>query len=99
MKLVSLSEISALISSVNQSRQFDLGKYESITLRLKVTKLLSQYRLLNTDSLLERLERDNTFFEEFLYQLSVETTSMFRDPEHWIILKNELLADLARIFN
>jgi len=96
MNIVSLSAISELISAVNHHKQFDLGQYELISLRLQVSQFLSQYRISNTDNLLDRLAKDRFFYEEFLHHICVEPTSMFRDPELWIILKNELLPDLAK---
>jgi len=95
MNIIPLKAVNKLIKAVDQNHKFDLSRFELISLRFRVAKLLNQYQLSDTDMLIMRLDKDRHFFEDLLYHILIEPTSMFRDPEFWILLRDRLLPLLS----
>jgi chemotaxis protein methyltransferase CheR len=50
-----------------------------------------ELKKLSVDSLLKRLNESPSFINEFLDELTVNVTEMFRDPSFWRIMREEIL--------
>jgi chemotaxis protein methyltransferase CheR len=86
-----LVEITKLIRNVYG---FDFVGYSQASLKRRVTRIMQ----LNNLSLFEirsRLTNDSAFFDQFLTEVTVNVTEMFRDPGFFKVLRNEVFPYLA----
>jgi chemotaxis protein methyltransferase CheR len=52
---------------------------------------IMELKKLSVDSLLKKLNDDSLFINEFLDELTVNVTEMFRDPSFWRIMREEII--------
>ena len=52
---------------------------------------IMELKKLSVDALLKRLNDTPTFINEFLDELTVNVTEMFRDPSFWRIMREEII--------
>jgi chemotaxis protein methyltransferase CheR len=60
----------------------------------RIKRLLDLYKFKNVDKLISVLETNSDFFEEFISEITVNVTEMFRDPTFWKILKEQILPNI-----
>jgi chemotaxis protein methyltransferase CheR len=52
------------------------------------------YKFSNIDALLTRISDDKAFFEDFVAEITVNVTEMFRDPPFWRELRDKILPNI-----
>ncbi len=73
-------EIKVLIEAVRLKYGYDFSRYAQASLRRRIKKCLSETGLTNIAEMIPVILHDGNFFKNFLFQLSVNVTEMFRDP-------------------
>ncbi len=76
--------------TVRAHSDFDLSDYSHSSLRRRLTRILLELEL-NMDQLIEQMKNDREFLEQIMLKITVHTTELFRDPDIWKKIKNELL--------
>jgi chemotaxis protein methyltransferase CheR len=99
MPEISIVETKDVIRAIRQKYNFDFTNYALTSLRYMLDKVISEHHLKYPDILINRILEDPEFFDEFLFDISIPATEIFRDPEMWQILKEECLPILYGIFN
>ncbi len=89
--ILGISDIKNLFQVVNARYSLDFSNYALSSLKRRVEKFMGNYFITNIDELINRLDKDENFFEMFLQTILVEDTEMFRDPEFWFEFKNNVL--------
>ncbi|MDH4092210.1 MAG: protein-glutamate O-methyltransferase CheR [Cyclobacteriaceae bacterium] len=85
--IADLKRISALIY---QKYNYDFRNYAMSSFRRRVLRIM-ELKKLSVDSFLEKLNDTPSFITEFLYELTVNVTEMFRDPSFWRIMREEIV--------
>ncbi len=85
--IADLKQISALIY---QKYHYDFRNYAMSSFKRRVLRIMEIKRL-TVDDLLEKLSNGSAFIHEFLAELTVDVTEMFRDPSFWRIMREEIL--------
>ncbi len=88
-------EISLLLEGVYQRYGYDFRQYARASLRRRILGFMHEQRLRTITSLLEAVLHDPSTFQRFLTALSVQVTSLFRDPYLYRRLAGENLRDLS----
>ncbi|WP_069659070.1 CheR family methyltransferase [Arcticibacter eurypsychrophilus] len=91
---ISYPELEELIQWVNWIHGFDFSGYSRASLKRRVTRMLHFYHLSLYD-LKALLVNDHDFFEEFIVQITVNVTEMFRDPLFYEALREKVVPYLA----
>jgi chemotaxis protein methyltransferase CheR len=76
--------------TVRDHSEFDLSDYSHSSLRRRLTRILLELEL-NMDQLTEQMKNDRKFLDQIMRKITVHTTELFRDPDIWKKIKNELL--------
>ncbi len=69
---------------------YDFFDYSQKSFSRRLEKILTDYHL-NMEQLLKKIGKSPSFIEELVKEITVNTTELFRDPELWISLKNDIL--------
>lgn len=88
-------EIRNIIKTIRENYGDDFSNYAMTSFRRRLSAFIDKKKISHISELLEML-RSVSLYEEFLYNLAVEDTEMFRDPGMWQILKTKVLPELCK---
>jgi len=91
---ISFEQLEELIDLINKIYEFNLGGYSRASLKRRVVRIMHLYNLSFFD-LKSSLVNKPDFFEEFLMEITVNVTEMFRDPDFFRILREKVLPYLS----
>lgn len=75
---------------------YDFRDYALTSFKRRLEYILSFYALRDADGLIAKLKDSKDFLDQFLYDITPETTEMFRDPSFWRVLRDEIIPELVR---
>lgn len=84
-------EIELLIQAILMRYQYDFSQYSRTSLKRRLKSCLEQYDFKSVSEIQSRLLKEPKFFSVLLNYLTVNTTSMFRDPEYYLALQKEVV--------
>jgi chemotaxis protein methyltransferase CheR len=79
--------------TVREHSDYDFSDYSHTSLRRRLTRILMELEL-DMDQLCLRMQNDEDFLQKIMRKITVHTTEMFRDPDIWTQIKNNLLPSL-----
>ncbi len=84
-------EIDLLLEAVSRHYGYDFRDYARSSLSRRVRKMLDRIELPSVSTLQDRLLREPELMNEFVEVVGVHTTAMFRDPDFYEALRNEVV--------
>ena len=78
-----------LIRAIRDQYKYDYKNYALTAFRQRVGRVLVNYHFKNVDDLIKKIVEDASFFEQFIKEISVETTEMFRNPSIWRYMRDK----------
>jgi chemotaxis protein methyltransferase CheR len=84
-------EIELLLEAVYRHYGFDFRAYAFASLRRRIWKRIQAERLTTVSALQDRILHDPAAMERFLLNLSINVTSMFRDPSFYKAFRTEVV--------
>lgn len=84
-------EIRLLLEGVYRYYGYDFRDYAASSLKRRLTDMLISENLPNISSLQARLLHDKSCVDRLLAKLSINVTSMFRDPEFYLSFRTKLV--------
>ena len=96
MLTVTINETNDIIHGIAQNYGTDLSGMAMASLRLKISRFCKDHHLRNSRSLIARLKEEPDLAEAFIYDISSASPEMFRDPEFWIVMRDQVLPGLVR---
>lgn len=84
-------ELRLLLDAVYSHYGYDFRDYAVASLRRRVWNVVRDEKLLSISGLQERILRDPECLERFLLAVSVNVTSMFRDPEFFLAFRERVI--------
>jgi chemotaxis protein methyltransferase CheR len=83
--------VNLLLEAVYQQYGFDFRHYARASLKRRLHKQMRDEGLPTLSALTERVLHDERCVERLLLTLSITVTSMFRDPQFYLALRNDVL--------
>jgi chemotaxis protein methyltransferase CheR len=87
-------EISLLLEGIHQHYGFDFRQYARASLRRRLWRRVYAERLTTISGLQERVLHDRSAMERLLLDLSINVTSMFRDPGFFAAFRSHVVPAL-----
>jgi chemotaxis protein methyltransferase CheR len=84
-------EVEALLQAVHTRYGYDFRDYARSSLRRRIWKVVYTERLSTISALTAKLLHDRECMERFLLAVSVNVTSMFRDPEFFLRMRRRVI--------
>jgi len=91
MTELGIVDIREIIRAIKSFYDYDFGNYALTSFKQRLERLMIRNNLSNAESLIKKLRDESDFFDIFLYEISVPSTEMFRDPSLWRWLREDLL--------
>jgi len=87
-------ELQLLLEAIFLRYGYDFRNYSKAHIKRRVLHRLGTSQLSTVTQLLDKVLRDRVFFREFLDDLSINVTEMFRDPEFYKSLRENIIPKL-----
>lgn len=79
-------EIERLTNTLHREFSFDLRNYAAASLKRRVNHVLEYHNLHNISDVVKRLKENDNYIHEFINEITVNVTELFRDNDLWIKL-------------
>ncbi|WP_296257431.1 MULTISPECIES: CheR family methyltransferase [unclassified Pseudomonas] len=84
-------EIRLLIEAIYLKYSYDFRDYSGASVKRRVTHALRQFELNTISALQERVLHDPAAFMQLLQFLTIPVSEMFRDPSHFLAIREEVV--------
>ena len=83
-------EVRLLADGIFRVHGYDFRDYAQVSLRRRIRHLVREDRLSSISALQERVLHDPLAFQRFVELITVQVTSMFRDPKFYLLLRQKV---------
>lgn len=93
--MVADNELTSILKAIEDVYGYDFSDYSEASFKRRVTRFMEVKKFDSVGSLLQRLLGEESIFEEFIQEVTVNVTEMFRDPSFYLSLRNNIVPRLA----
>lgn len=90
MQDIDIADLKRISELIHLKYNYDFRNYAMSSFKRRVLRIM-ELKKLNVDSLLKKLTDSPVFINEFLDELTVNVTEMFRDPSFWRVMREEII--------
>lgn len=90
MKEIEIADLRRIAEIVKNRYKYDFTNYAMSSFKRRVLRIM-ELKNYTIDHLCKRLSNNASFFDEFLSEITVNVTEMFRDPSFWRILRDDII--------
>ncbi|WP_338792593.1 protein-glutamate O-methyltransferase CheR [Bernardetia sp. Wsw4-3y2] len=91
---IEIAELRKLTTFIKDKFDYNFKDYAMSSFRRRIKRMLDLYKLQTVDELIHILNTKEGFFEEFVSELTVNVTEMFRDPTFWRVLREHIIPNI-----
>ena len=91
---ISDAELDSITSAIKTRYGIDFTNYEKASLKRGFVRLIQKQELGNLMGLWSKIMKDREFLIKYIDDLTVNLTELFRNPEIWIKMKEDILPKL-----
>jgi chemotaxis protein methyltransferase CheR len=91
MSVIESDELKKMLEAVRSVYGYDFTDYAEVSVKRRVTGFMNNRKLTSIDTLQRMLLNDDNLFEEFIREISVTVTEMFRDPTFYRALREKVV--------
>ncbi|AFM05421.1 methylase of chemotaxis methyl-accepting protein [Bernardetia litoralis DSM 6794] len=91
---IEIAELRKLTTFIKEKFDYNFKDYAMSSFRRRIRRMLDLYKLQTVDELIHILNTKEGFFEEFVSELTVNVTEMFRDPTFWRVLREHIIPNI-----
>lgn len=88
---IEIADIKKITEVVKVRYDYDFTNYAMSSFKRRINRILDLFKIATVDSLIKKISDDPVFFEEFIVEITVNVTEMFRDPSFWRILRDDII--------
>ncbi|HET7897499.1 MAG TPA: CheR family methyltransferase, partial [Flavisolibacter sp.] len=88
-------EVYILLNDLVEVYGYDFNDYAKASLKRRIQRLYSLDKFPSFAEFRYRIRNDDVYLKRFVEEITVNVTEMFRDPEFYKVLRNDLLPLLA----
>jgi chemotaxis protein methyltransferase CheR len=90
MQDIDIGDLKRISELIYQRYQYDFRNYAMSSFKRRVVRIL-ELKKLSLACLLQKLIETPPFINEFVDELTVNVTEMFRDPSFWSVIRNHVI--------
>lgn len=94
MQEIHIVDLRKLTEIIKTKYGYDFTNYAISSFKRRILRILELYKFNSVDALTKKISEDPIFFEEFISEITVNVTEMFRDPPFWRILRDKILPNI-----
>ena len=85
-------DIREIYKVIREVYDYDFSQYAMTSFKQRLERLIIRNNISNAENLINKLKNNPEFFDLFLFEISVPSTEMFRDPSLWRWLREEFFS-------
>jgi chemotaxis protein methyltransferase CheR len=89
MAELGIVDIRGINNFIKSLYNYDFSSYALTAYKQRLERLMKIYIIDSAEGLTRKLQNDPNFFDIFLYEMSIPSTEMFRDPSLWRWLRED----------
>lgn len=93
---ISISDLRQITNSLYAETGYDFRDYALGALKYRIERVMRSYNFETSLELISFLSGNKTFQDNFVSDLQISGTELFRDPEMWSALKKNVLSKFAK---
>lgn len=93
MQDIDIADLKRISEFIYQKYNYDFRNYAMSSFKRRVLRIM-ELKKLTVDALLKKLTDSPAFINEFLDELTVNVTEMFRDPSFWRVMREEIIPSI-----
>lgn len=97
MKEIEIAEVRQLTEVVKSTYNYDFGDYALSSFKRRLSRVLEVHSHDSMPLLIAKVKSDPVYFRDFLAELTVNVTEMFRDPSFWRLLRDDVIPELLKV--
>jgi chemotaxis protein methyltransferase CheR len=90
MQDIDIADLKRISELIYQKYNYDFRNYAMSSFKRRVLRIM-ELKKLNVEALIKKLNDTPIFINEFLDELTVNVTEMFRDPSFWRVMREEII--------
>jgi chemotaxis protein methyltransferase CheR len=87
---IDIADLKRITELIHTRYGYDFRNYAMSSFKRRMLRIL-ELKNLSVDVMLKKLEEQPAFINEFLDELTVNVTEMFRDPSFWRVMREEII--------
>lgn len=95
MTTIESEELKLLLEAIRTVYGYDFTDYAEVSVKRRVTSFMNNRKVTSIEALQRMLLGDDKLFEEFIRELSVTVTEMFRDPTFYRSIREKVVRRLS----
>jgi chemotaxis protein methyltransferase CheR len=93
MQDIDIADLKRISELIYQKYRYDFRNYAMSSFKRRVLRIMDLKKL-NVEAMIKKLNESPIFINEFLDELTVNVTEMFRDPSFWRIMREEIIPSI-----
>lgn len=85
-----------IIKTLSENYNLDFSDYALTSIKRRIERIMDLYNFKYPDILVHKLLENKEFIDSFIYEVSIPSTEMFRDPSLWRQLRDEIIPCLIK---
>ena len=94
MQDIEIAEIRNLTQVIRETYDYDFTNYAMSSFKRRIQRVMDLYKFSSVNALSSRLKEDAPFFHEFVSEITVNVTEMFRDPSFWRVVRDHIIPNI-----
>ncbi|MBC7920093.1 MAG: protein-glutamate O-methyltransferase CheR [Ferruginibacter sp.] len=91
---IEIVDLRRLTEVIKNKYNYDFSNYAMSSFKRRVQRIIELYKFASVDALIRKLSEEPPFFREFLSEVTVNVTEMFRDPSFWREIRDHILPNI-----
>ncbi len=92
---IEIAQLRSLTDLIKTRFNYDFGNYAMSSFKRRIQRIIELYKFSSFDALVEKITTcDKKYFQDFISEITVNVTEMFRDPTFWVELRENILPNL-----
>ena len=91
---IEIADIRRLSEAIKEQYDYDFTNYAISSFKRRIARIMELYKFQSIDLLLRKIQSDANFFEEFVTEITVNVTEMFRDPSFWREVRDKIIPNI-----
>ena len=88
---IGIADVKKVNETIHEIHGYSFNDYAQSSFKRRLARIIDLHKLENISELISKLQSDKEYFDNFLDELTVNTTEMFRDPSFWKVIKEKVL--------
>lgn len=84
-------EITLFLDAIFNRYGYDFRRYAKASLKRRIRNLVDGKNIKSISEMIPRLLYDEAYFEKLVFNFSITTTEMFRDPEFYLFIRKKII--------